>query len=1079
MPPVVIAVAVGASAFATLGVSLVVAGAIGIGAAVAVKLIGDALVPEFDSGTINPAADQEITTTANQPRKIIYGENAVGGQIIGYAKATINSKEFHIMAIHVAGHPCESISVLEIEGKTPAQLGSALVAEFATGEHTTVNNMALTYIEGWTTEHVGFKQTIAYLKIEIDQDKFPNGVSDIKFLVKGKRIYDPRLDTTAGGIGSQRASDSATWAWSDNSILCAYDWVRYHGYRPIPDRRIPWDFVALAANYCDESVNYQDKNNITQTEKRFTCNGTLKNSLRPGEGLKYLLSSCGAKMYRPNGKIFLKPAMYGGPATITVTSTDFAEQPTYQPHRPERERCNLVRGKHIAPELKYQLTDAPVIQSTSAQASDGTILEHPLNFLMTNSSTITQRLCNLHLQRNRAGFIAEIPMKGIRLDVVPGSVLQYNDPQTGISREFIVENYRLDIRNKHTLITLQEESTALYQDDPSITEPALPANTTLADITLVAAPNNIVFTPKQDSWRVGSLAWSHPVPGSVVKYEVQLSNSPGTVRLPRIYPSLVNEIDLPGIDVGTYGVFVKAINRFGKISSETFDTFEVLSVYQQTGSVWHSGTTVPDNALGSPGDFYRRLGTTEIYNKNAANEWVLDGDLSGNDGDKWLSGLVNPANSLGTDGDMYINTSTNDLFQKIGGSWSLQTNIEGPPGLSAYEVWLAAGNSGTEADFLDSLVGDTPDAPPEKYSWTVFSDSKTTGTIYTTNTPARKYTGTKHNQTLPTPNTTDHALYNWYLSVDVIDLSDSSILTNVLDAAYINVGTIDIAQANWGANVTISATGVPVDLSSSTGTAYFKTLVDGSVKVGAFYEVTGAAASTGVRVNVDGTNSFGAIVKHTGIGVGFACEITSGASVCFKASLNGGVGFEAAATTGHGVVGYASTGGIGVHASADGTSGVGLFAYAYTSAQAAIYAGRNGPGNAIECAGDLSVINGGVIYQGGERLATLGANIFTGIQTASNFTLASSDKKLKTAIKVIPNALQKLSNVPGVTFERIDYENDKQAGIIAQDLQAVLPEGVVEVEGILRVNPMAVVGLLVAAVNELKKEVDELKKAIK
>lgn len=32
---------------------------------------------------------------------------------------------------------------------------------------------------------------------------------------------------------------------------------------------------------------------------------------------------------------------------------------------------------------------------------------------------------------------------------------------------------------------------------------------------------------------------------------------------------------------------------------------------------------------------------------------------------------------------------------------------EGPRGLSAYQIWLAEGNTGTEQDFLDSLVGTT------------------------------------------------------------------------------------------------------------------------------------------------------------------------------------------------------------------------------------------------------------------------------------------------------------------------------------------------------------------------------------
>ena len=41
--------------------------------------------------------------------------------------------------------------------------------------------------------------------------------------------------------------------------------------------------------------------------------------------------------------------------------------------------------------------------------------------------------------------------------------------------------------------------------------------------------------------------------------------------------------------------------------------------------------------------------------------------------------------------------------------------IDGDNGLSAYEIWLNAGNTGTEQDFLDSLVG--PSAPGGGLTW--------------------------------------------------------------------------------------------------------------------------------------------------------------------------------------------------------------------------------------------------------------------------------------------------------------------------------------------------------------------------
>jgi hypothetical protein len=88
-----------------------------------------------------------------------------------------------------------------------------------------------------------------------------------------------------------------------------------------------------------------------------------------------------------------------------------------------------------------------------------------------------------------------------------------------------------------------------------------------------------------------------------------------------------------------------------------------------------------------------------------------------------------------------------------------------------------------------------------------------------------------------------------------------------------------------------------------------------------------------------------------------------------------------------------------------------------------------------------------------------------------------SDARWKDNIQPIGNALAKLSQISGNTYTRNDLDNRPMAGIIAQELQMVLPEGVTQVnsEGFLGVDPMAAVALLVQAVKELKSEVDDLR----
>mgnify|MGYP003672073434 CR=1 FL=1 len=568
MPPVVLAVA---AVVAYSAAYYYVAAALFV-AAVA---MASPDVPDYDNESANPLAAQELSTTANQPRKVIYGETVVGGQIIGYRKLEQGETEYHYFAIHIAGHPCESVEVYEIDGVTPAEFGGAVGAVFHLGDQTTAHAQAVQYIQDWTTEHVGFGLTNAYVKVKIDPEIFPTGVNQIKFKVRGKPVYDPRKDTTAGGEGEQRATDSSTWAWSDNPILCTYDYIRNYGYRPIPLRRIPWDFAALTANYCDTVVEYTDTNGDTQSERRFTCNGVINSTLKPGDSLKYLLSSSGARIYRPGGKIYIKPAMYGGPSTVTLTPDDFVEQPNYQPHRPEKEKTNLVRGEYVEPDLKYQVTDAPVTFGANYAQDDGTELDSNLKLYFTNRSTIAQRLQKRQLERSQAGFTSQVSLQGIRLDVVPGAVLRYVDTQTGVDREFIVQDYRVDVSKRRTILAIEEEHIELYQDDFTITEINIPANTSLPDTTNISPVENINYTPTpNDSHRQGFLTWSHPTPSSVRRYIALLVRIPDDGWYHSETP-LSPTLDVKNLAAGNYSALISAENRFDKRSVAPVFSFNV------------------------------------------------------------------------------------------------------------------------------------------------------------------------------------------------------------------------------------------------------------------------------------------------------------------------------------------------------------------------------------------------------------------------------------------------------------------------------------------------------------------------
>ena len=91
----------------------------------------------------------------------------------------------------------------------------------------------------------------------------------------------------------------------------------------------------------------------------------------------------------------------------------------------------------------------------------------------------------------------------------------------------------------------------------------------------------------------------------------------------------------------------------------------------------------------------------------------------------------------------------------------------------------------------------------------------------------------------------------------------------------------------------------------------------------------------------------------------------------------------------------------------------------------------------------------------------------------------SSDERLKDNVKPIENALEKLQKIRGVEFDwndKQDVYEGHDTGVIAQEVQKVLPEVVTEREdGYLAVKYEKMIGLLVESIKDLKAEVDELK----
>lgn len=96
---------------------------------------------------------------------------------------------------------------------------------------------------------------------------------------------------------------------------------------------------------------------------------------------------------------------------------------------------------------------------------------------------------------------------------------------------------------------------------------------------------------------------------------------------------------------------------------------------------------------------------------------------------------------------------------------------------------------------------------------------------------------------------------------------------------------------------------------------------------------------------------------------------------------------------------------------------------------------------------------------------------------ANDDIVAFSDRNLKENLEPISNALERVSALTGYTFNKIG-ETEKRTGVVAQEVQQVLPEAVSEHDEHLTVAYGNMVGLLIQAIKELSNEVTDLKKQL-
>ncbi len=334
----------------------------------------------------------------------------------------------------------------------------------------TTTQTASTYLKAansrWTDAHR--LQGIAYavLTLDLDDSRFQQGLpSDLAFDVSGKPLLDPRTGTTA---------------YSDNTALAVYDWLRQPwGYNLTTDD-INTNSVIVAANACD--VLYYG------TEKFSRVAGAFKAGDDKGAVLADLTENMGG--FIAQGSLWSVHAGAWSAPVMSITDDD-AAAPVQVPRSAtdHDEAFNSARAT-IIPFGSTQTEDVdPYINSTFVTADGGNEWQSfTLPFCPSKSQA--RSLLRQFVEQARAGMIVQYTgkMRLWRLEV--GDRVTLTDSIHQISNKtFRVLDWSWAPGQPVTL-TLQEDVASTY-DQADAMDPDPAPNTSLPPPGSVSLPAGV------------------------------------------------------------------------------------------------------------------------------------------------------------------------------------------------------------------------------------------------------------------------------------------------------------------------------------------------------------------------------------------------------------------------------------------------------------------------------------------------------------------------------------------------------------------------------------------------------------
>jgi hypothetical protein len=564
-------------------------------------------IPDFGELKTDQTAKGVLVNkfSANGHIPVVYGTRKVGGNVV-FLETSGTDNQYLYMALVLSEGEIDSITSLFVNDNLVTLTGSLthgatrnvassdanfydgsslIKVQAKLGKDDQTASSILTPLSSWTSNHR--LKGLAYLALRFtwNADKF-GSLPSVQAVVKGKKVYNPNLDSTVtGGSGSHRADTSSTWEYSDNPIYQLLDYLRNERFgMGIANSYFDSNFAdwQTAGDVCDtqitpysgaSQIDLMDSHTVIDTSRKAIDN--VKDFIR---GCRGFLNFSAGKY-----KILVETS---GSASISLTEDNIIGGITVQ-SKNKNSRYNRVIVNFINPSKNYQsdTVQFPPVDETGLASADqfstmqtddgGLLLEGRFDFSMLTSPYQAQEMAEIILRRSRSSLDISLRVDATALDLSIGDIVNITHATPSFSaKPFRVQGMTVNADHTinlqctehqdsyYTFGTQQEVSTIPDTTLPNPFSVLPPASITLSD-ELVEYADGIVITRLL-------IAIGASTDQFVDNYEVQIKqtlDADGNAVTDDFREIAVGKIlnyqHLNVIDGATYQVRVRAVNTIG------------------------------------------------------------------------------------------------------------------------------------------------------------------------------------------------------------------------------------------------------------------------------------------------------------------------------------------------------------------------------------------------------------------------------------------------------------------------------------------------------------------------------------